>query len=360
VLWESIVRRNGTAGPGLGGGIANRGSFYAERCTFAENRCALGGAIHGDAALTNCTIAFNHASTNGGGIAGTVTLESCTLYRNSCHNSSSAFWGKGGGVFGTATVHNTIIAGNTATLAGPDFSGTLNSLDYNLVEDTNDTTITGFTGHNIYGQDAMLGPLADYGSYTAGLPTLPLLSGSPAIDAGPLPASVPRDERWRSRPYGAASDIGAFESAPPWVIDGALLGSTLIEPVVMLSSAGNSVTASNGFFSFLLYSPGTYTITPSNANYHFVPASRSLTVGPDQLGVDFKAYGWNMLSTEGISNSVLHLVYAGNEGDTVRTLSSTDLVDWIPVSTNTVPATKLFDIFEPIENPTRFYRTFKP
>ena len=67
-----------------------------------------------------------------------------------------------------------------------------------------------------------------------------------------------------------------------------------------------------------------------------------------------------MLTTERISNGVLHLVYAENEGDIVRTLSSTNLVDWIPVSTNSVPATRLFDIFEPIENPTRFYRTVRP
>jgi hypothetical protein len=384
-LGYSIIRRNGQPGMGVCGGVVNKGNFLADHCIFTDNFGTMGGAIHGGdtvtnyttakdfkftgnrathggavfgkASLTNCTIALNYASVNGGGISGNVILESCTVSSNTCKQFPTGTTGEGGGIYGSATVHSTIIAGNTAGLSGPNVSGTLNSMDYNLLDNTNGATISGVMDHNIYGQDPKLGPLAFYDGQTR---TMPLLSGSPAIDAGPMPASVSRDQRGRIRPYGAASDIGAFESSVPWVVRGTISGSSLSQPVLMLTDSGNMWSGSDKTYSFSVYTNRLVTITPSNVNYCFVPSTQSVTVTADQPGVDFKAYGWNMLTTEGVSNGVLHLVYAGNQGDAVRTLSSSNLVDWIPVCTNTVPATKLFDIFELIENPTRFYRTVKP
>jgi hypothetical protein len=62
--------------------------------------------------------------------------------------------------------------------------------------------------------NALVGPLGYYGGRT---PTLPLLCGSPAIDAGDDSAAPPRDQRGFPRPFGAAADIGAYEwgAAPP-------------------------------------------------------------------------------------------------------------------------------------------------
>ena len=57
--------------------------------------------------------------------------------------------------------------------------------------------------------DAKLGTLGNYGGHTE---TLPLLPGSPAIDAGACPAGVATDQRGIARPQGAACDSGAFES----------------------------------------------------------------------------------------------------------------------------------------------------
>src|SRR5437868_2244051 len=58
---------------------------------------------------------------------------------------------------------------------------TLNSLDYNLIEDISGCTITGVTTHNLSGIDPLLLPLSDYGS---GIPTHALLPESPARSAG--------------------------------------------------------------------------------------------------------------------------------------------------------------------------------
>ena len=59
--------------------------------------------------------------------------------------------------------------------------------------------------------DPLLGPLADNGGPT---PTMALLPGSPAIDAGDDSACPPTDQRGVARPQGLACDIGAFELVP--------------------------------------------------------------------------------------------------------------------------------------------------
>ena len=63
------------------------------------------------------------------------------------------------------------------------------------------------------GGDPMLAPLADNGGPTW---THALLTGSPAIDTGNNAAALTTDQRGDGfvRVYGAAADIGAFESQP--------------------------------------------------------------------------------------------------------------------------------------------------
>ena len=63
---------------------------------------------------------------------------------------------------------------------------------------------------------------------------------------------------------------------------------------------------------------------------------------------------------DGGSNGVLHLIYAGTNGESVRTLASSNFTDWTAITTNTVPQTNLFDIFDTTSLPLRFYRTVKP
>jgi hypothetical protein len=126
-------------------------------------------------------------------------------------------------------IRNTIVAQNAA-ITGSDCSGTLNSLDYNLIQNTNGCTITNLTTHNIYNQDPKLGPLADLGGPT---PTHALRFDSPAIDAGNS-GGLTTDQRGFPRPIddpnipnaqgGDGSDIGAYETDPSLRLTG--LGKT--------------------------------------------------------------------------------------------------------------------------------------
>ena len=50
----------------------------------------------------------------------------------------------------------------------------------------------------------------------------------------------------------------------------------------------------------------------------------------------------------------------GTNGDSVRTLASSNLMHWMAISTNIVPATNLFDVFDPVSLPWWFYRMAKP
>jgi hypothetical protein len=187
--------------------------------TFGNNPNPLSGgglANLGTAILTNTTIAGNNGSVGkGGGILNTTT-GNLTLNNDTITGNSASF---GGGVFnqGTATVHNTIIAQNTA-IVGADIDGTFTSKGFNLIgiEDLN--AATGFTNGqkgDIVGTatkpiDPKLGTLQNNGGFTF---TEALLAGSPAINTGdPNNGNNPTtDQRGITRPQRGRADIGAYE-----------------------------------------------------------------------------------------------------------------------------------------------------
>jgi hypothetical protein len=184
--------------------------------TVNDNSATSGGGIYlyyTSARLLNSTVSGNHASGHGGGI-GTlsdpnqrVDLVNCTIYTNTASNN-------GGGMqledAFTVNTKNTIVAGNGAGGVGPDIWGTIQSYDYNLIQDTSGATIQGTTTHNITGINPILGLLADNGGRTW---THALLAGSPAINAGSCtdiagdPITV--DQRGVART--SPCDIGAYE-----------------------------------------------------------------------------------------------------------------------------------------------------
>lgn len=98
------------------------------------------------------------------------------------------------------------MAGNTSS--SPDINGTVTSLGYNLIGDTNGTTINGTITGNILNPagGARLAPLGFYGGQTQ---THALLSGSPAINAGTSTGAPTADQRGANRV--GQTDIGAFE-----------------------------------------------------------------------------------------------------------------------------------------------------
>lgn len=359
------VTGNCPGGMGRGGAICNLGTLCVTNCTLAANS-ATGGAA-GDATV--------YASASGGdGLGGglfntngTVTLVNLTFATNSATGGAGSPGIPGsvplpgppglslGGAIcnsnGTVNLYNTIVAYSTS---GGNCWGTVSDLGYNL---SSDASAGFYAPGSLNNTDPKLGPLDDYGGPTL---TMALLTGSPAIDGASAAQAPATDQRGRSRPYGPAADIGAFESSAPFIVKGNLVGAT---GVVMFSTGITSIAVTNsGNFWFRTLPAGSCVITPSNANYVFAPNSRSYTLGPDQLDADFKAYDWNTINTESISNGTLQLRYAGTNGQTYRVLSATNLTgQWLPVATNFLSASNYFDVVLPLTaEPGRFYRTVSP
>src|SRR5262249_27832068 len=189
----------------------------------------------GSLAMTNCTVNGNSANPAivndgwsipgfGGGVAndGTATLTNCTISGNNAL--------EGGGVANSATavLTNSIVAGNS----GGDLQGSIEAA----------------STHNLIGGDPLLAPLGNYGGTGQ---TMPLLPGSPAIDAGTGGAGIPAaDQRGLSRV--GATDIGAFESqgftltAVAGTPQSAAIGTEFYAPLLVFVTANNAVEPVNG------------------------------------------------------------------------------------------------------------------
>jgi large repetitive protein len=205
----NTVFSNNSSLNGGGGGLGNSGTLKVVNSTFLSNSTAIGGGglangSGGSLTVANSTFAGNSA-TNGGGLANASF--SALLFNNTFSGNSAPSGGAVVNVAGFMTLRNTILANS---LGGPDcarFAGTVTDGGGNLVESG---ASCGFAASN----DPRLGPLANYGGST---PTLALLPGSPAIDAGDnaICAAPPvgnLDQRDIARTFGASCDIGAFES----------------------------------------------------------------------------------------------------------------------------------------------------
>jgi hypothetical protein len=373
---------------GSGGAIYSSGSLAIVNCTLFEN-VALGG----DGANSVGSPASNGGSAFGGAVCvrnGTLGVTNVTFAENSVDGGLSGSYPVAGGystnkalVFGgtiyvassaNAVLENTILVNSLSgsngygsvidsadlgctrsaeRLSSGSSSGLVVDGGNNLSSDAscNFTNSTSFNN-----TDPVLGPLDNYGGPTH---TMPLLAGSPAIDHGNDAAAPATDQRGRPRPFGAHSDIGAFESSPPYTIRGQVTSFWVITNASVAAGDLKTKPSADGRFALDGLTTGAYTVVPSLTNYLFAPANQALSLGPDAVGLDFKAYRFGALTPEPLTNAPGHVVFAGPAG-TWEIDASTNLVNWQALSTNTIATNGLFDVTDTNTFLRRFYRAKQP
>jgi hypothetical protein len=194
---------------GVGGAISSAKTLTLTGCSLYDNSGGNGGGLYvtGTTTAVDCTI-WQNTGASGGGMAntGTATLTADTFNGN--HANAS-----GGGIVNANTVNieDTILAGDSASVADPEFDGTAASLGQNLVAETDGSS--GWVGSDLQGTVAtpLNALLAAPGSYGGPTSTVALLPGSPAINAGIAASGVTQDQR--GDPLDTPTpDIGAFQS----------------------------------------------------------------------------------------------------------------------------------------------------
>jgi hypothetical protein len=213
---------SGNTADTTGGLFIRSGTVTITNSAIVDNHGGLSGANGifnmGALTITNSTIAHNHGVGFLGGGAllvngGTTRIRNATIAENSVDTSNT----RGGGILtlqGTVELQNTILAHNMVGPfgRGPDCLGPVVSLGHNLIGDPTGCTIT-LQPTDLAG-DPDHGPLdPGLSSFTdTGLPGeayFPLLSTSPAIDAGNKGACPKRDQLGERR--HKPCDIGAIE-----------------------------------------------------------------------------------------------------------------------------------------------------
>ena len=231
---SSVVQNQAIGGAGGSGVLDDSGSFthttpppYPYIPFVGNGGSGSGGglAVSGPSELVSDTVSGNSASGSPGG-SGTYTYG--VWYQGNLQGYitvpvvGSTGQGTGGGLSGTATLDNTIVALNTQrhrrVAPASDIAGSVSGA-YNLIgTGGSGGLVNGVNGNQVGVADPGLGPLADNGGPTQ---TIALLPGSPAIDAGSNALAVDpttgqpltTDQRGAGflRIVNGTVDIGAYE-----------------------------------------------------------------------------------------------------------------------------------------------------
>jgi CSLREA domain-containing protein len=211
----TITVRNSTISNNTGG--TNGGGMFLTNAGSVVNSPATINFI-------NSTLSLNTVSANGGGFAieqptaGVLTANfNFSTVANNTANADNSGVEAGGGIAraaGTVNLKNTIVADNNVGTGGtaPDISGSVNSQDYNHIENLTGATVTGTTANNTTG-DPQLGILANNGGPT---PTHLPAGASPVVDAIPngtndCGTTITTDQRGATRPVSTGCDKGSVE-----------------------------------------------------------------------------------------------------------------------------------------------------
>jgi predicted outer membrane repeat protein len=256
--FSSLTITGGNAGTDIGGGIQSYGTLSLDQIQVTNNTAESGGGIYSSGALTmsNSVVSGNNADTDSTGDGGGLFLDStdpisitnttvsgntATSYSGGIH-SHVTISGNKALINGAMTnTGNSVTAVVNSTIANNNFSGasgfgginnykTISFKNTIIANNASGNCLTGGTGniwtslghnldsgHSCYftlagdleDKDPKLGALAsDSASW---IPTLALLAGSPAIDAGTNAGCPATDERGVTRPQGLNCDIGAYE-----------------------------------------------------------------------------------------------------------------------------------------------------
>jgi uncharacterized repeat protein (TIGR01451 family) len=231
---------SGDSAAGAGGAVVihEAGTASLIDNTFTGNSAAVGGAfsnggnsdpIGGYATLTQCTLSGNTATLGGGGVfasIGYTSLTNCTIADNEAPTGAGLDITIYPGRIDPFALTNTIVAGNNDGSTPDDVDGPITA-QFDLIGAASNATLLSGSANNLVGvTNPRLGALGNNGGPTE---TMPLLPGSPAIDAGSnalarlldvdradptgMTGAIPltTDARGLARTVGAAVDIGADE-----------------------------------------------------------------------------------------------------------------------------------------------------
>ncbi len=349
---------------GAGGAGGNSPSYFGGR--GGDGGAALGGGLwsQNQAAVTNCTFAAGYATGGQGGAAGTSgdAIEPGSPRPGSTGRSGGGNLASGGGSF---VLLNCIVA---YAGAGGNGVGTFTDAGHNLSSDAT----CGFGAPGSLNQtDPLLGPLGAYGGSTQ---TIPLLAGSPAIDAGAPVAGLTQDQRGYARPLGTAYDLGAFErvfaglSGHVTRADGSGFPGVTVSLLSVTSLPLTTTTDANGRFEFVLLPDvdlGVYRIAPPTAGPGFSPAFRDVqltTASPAVTNLDFVALGDRLVGLGFTTGGAFQLRYLGLPGQACRCQSTDAFARWQDIAGGTTDTNGMLDFLDAgaAASRFRFYRVVTP
>jgi hypothetical protein len=313
----------GSGGNGSGGGFYNAGGSDVVNCTFAT--CGAIGGTNGVAG----TGAFPGSNGSpgrgrGGDVAnggGTLTIYNTILSTNSAGgnitNISGTFVDGGHNISSDASYHFTTginIAPKIGALAdngGPTMTMAL--LANSPARDAgDDAAAPNFDQRNF---ERPLGAHSDIGAYevgftvsgqvflgTNGLSGIKITAGnvSTTTDAtgtylisalGPV-TITPVNTNYTFSPSSTNLNVGSdiagvdFDATQKFSISGQVVG---VSGPVSVTLGTNTITTTNGSYTFGGLDSGTFTVTPTAPGVQFSPSSLTVTVGPSTNGLNFFA-----------------------------------------------------------------------
>ena len=330
-----------------------KATMFGEGALSDKAGNSLGGGIFTtNLSLTNVTVAFNRAEVSTSGLAGGAvhveggtgtqanTISFSTIATNEISHND---WGWPDPTITFALNHLTVDNNTSVTLSGTILSGgggdsvegEITDGGYNISDGDLFTESTSMNN-----SDALLGPIGFYGGPTE---TIPVRTGSPAIDGVVTGAYPATDQRGRARPYGGGADIGAYEVSSPFVVQGRVRLHRGEETVTLVASGeALQVDPSSGEFAGFFETPGV--LQPILSGFVFYPAEVALTEGVDHFGLDFVGYKYDETAIErspSDGENVVITFATATEGD-YQLQRSEDLSSWTEDEVQHVPADGLF------------------